>query len=803
MASSNTKIQHDHWLSQHLGIVERNEQDAIREESPGRSRNRPIIVPGEEAPPLIIVESRDISPLPRTNDSQMIDSPKSDRREGYSNFTDDPAHTNHSRHRSRTLSPQPRTKHGIAKINENAIIGSKSIESTNSEAVFNTNLAASNSGANSDAITTPRTNRNKIRSSTVAKTREINDNRSSGDLSPSLEQEINREVPNLSGMASSLTSASNDEYVQDTQYLPIMLQNRNAVIDLSKKSNYSVQQNEQITNTKTVSLQNCQRHNKIDKQTSHKKVNRVKRNDVTFTGEYPSTPMSTTTSTPDIICDALRTGSTVYGHLDTISSPLSYSLSGVLRDSSYDTASFFHDFHNLIDTSASQKSTLHITTMQPSPHVNVNTDGESITGNVFHSNVQQPHISSKRFMQARSFVDIDNDRSDQIVASYNGHHDIANHSILQLCTEDLMSDDSKRVHAALFRLYEVCTQMNDKTKACNIGMKSTLSVTSAFSTSTSVLNRIRFIKAGGHALIVGVMKKYENDITVQASACRLIQQLIVLDECNQHLSNSGSRDNNISGRSGGNGAFNELFSAVYGMDCVIAVLQRFNPPLRFGKGESDNNDDVYNLACGALAAIVCSSFKMIDRLLQNDASYVSIFIKAMHAPINEDLAGVNRVIFYILKQYPQYVNEIVAAGGIDEVIDEMKQFPDIVEVQYCGCSALGTILKKNSRMIMSSFPSNRSVVEYIVNDLDGAHWIVSAMKSFPFNEDIQGKGVIALCNITNKTNTVVSSSLKKAGGISAIGIALENFPNNQTVQNYGCMAIKMLLECATSIPSIE
>jgi hypothetical protein len=104
--------------------------------------------------------------------------------------------------------------------------------------------------------------------------------------------------------------------------------------------------------------------------------------------------------------------------------------------------------------------------------------------------------------------------------------------------------------------------------------------------------------------------------------------------------------------------------------------------------------------------------------------------------------------------------------------------------------------------------SDQSLVNYIVNQLDGAAVIVTALKAFPFNEDVQGKGVTALCNITlsvagMKAGVTIISSIKKAGGLSAIGIALENFPNNQTVQNHGCLAIKSILECAIVTSTVK
>ena len=826
MASSKALRDTD-WLTQyfhsnndHTGIdspqvsLPKKDQPHMRQESPGRSKYTPIIVPGEEAPPLIVVESRDISPAARKSGSCAEQgSPRSESYD-HQNHRRSSSRGNTYKSRSRTLSPQPRprTSHAVSKSDEN--LGSISdFVAAKQQVSYVAKIESKESAAQSDAVTTPHANgKGKADYSnrpTVASQPSI-----SGNISPTSDFDEEDVIPNVASMTSSLTSMdSKDDRVNEKHYLPSSLRQHNAL------TKHEISQS---LKNKNANLQHGeQRSRKSDKDESKKSVRttiskgqRHIKSDVSILGDYPSigTPIRTTLTTPDIIYDALNDGGTSCSQLDDNgTSMLSYNLSGALRGSSSDTASFFHDFQNPIIAPSSKNSpTRSSKLVGTSEAKNYNVDRPT-SKSFKKSHIPPPEgenqYARRQCAPTRSAIDNEND---EVVSTYSTVNDITNHSILQLCTEDLMSDNANRVGAALERLYEVCCFINDRN--VDETMNATSSVVSTSSASASVLNRIRFIKAGGHALIVGVMKKFIGNANIQAAACKLIRQLILMDEGNGQSSSTSINEQFSSNRNGNGGAFNELFSAVYGMDCVIGALQRFHSPM----SNRDNiNGDVYNLACGALVAIVCSSFKMVDRLLQHDTRYISIFLKAMHAPINKKTPGVNRVVYYVLKQFPQYVNEVVIAGGIEDVINEMKQCPDSMEVQYCGCAAIGTLLKKNSRMIMSTLSTHyaqryndQSVVDYIVNHLDGATAIVAALKAFAYNEDIQGKGVIALCNITmsaaaTKVNATIISSIKKAGGLSAIGIALENFPSNQTVQDHGCLAIKSLLEASIVAPTTK
>jgi hypothetical protein len=432
-----------------------------------------------------------------------------------------------------------------------------------------------------------------------------------------------------------------------------------------------------------------------------------------------------------------------------------HNLSEALRGSVVSDASVFNDFHNpsIDDLPEDSHSLL------PEPPSTVSRSGgrrsrpePAAADDVMSVSSATSSVLKQRLVlkgESRSF-----DSSEEM--SY--YHYVSRHSILQLCTEDLMSDNWKLVDYALYRLCEVCcTTTTIPSNHASLTPSSDINDIDQQHT-VAAANRIRFIKAGGHALIAGVMKKFATVADLQTSACRLIQNLFSLDQ---------------------EGAFKELFSSVYGLDCVLAAIHQFSGHAT--PKSSTNHDEVHRYACGALVAIVCSSFKMVQRLMQ-DPRNLRVFLEAMHYSTSDNVVGVCRVINYISK-YPDYHKAILNARGVEEMISEMKIYPESKRVQCSGCEALGNIVKSRT---------TSETVELIVNQLDGAHLIGMAMKTFPEWEDLQEKGAFALYQFS--AHQTVQAPIKKAAGLSALGIALENFPNNKSIQEYGCGAMKRLLQ---------
>lgn len=320
---------------------------------------------------------------------------------------------------------------------------------------------------------------------------------------------------------------------------------------------------------------------------------------------------------------------------------------------------------------------------------------------------------------------------------------VSKHSILQLCTEDLMSDNWKIVDYALHRLGEVC--------CCSSSNNSR----SAGEFKMAASNRIRFIKAGGHAFVAGVMKKFAQSTDIQISASKLIHQIAQLD-----------RDQDDS-------AFAELFASVNGLECVVNAIVR-------GEGDTSSNK-VHPHACAALTALVCGSPKMVRRLMQ-DARHLRIYFAAMKAEASKDQIGTCRVL-YLLSSQKGYCAEIVAAGGIDAIGLEMKNHLQEKVVQIFGCWALANLAEHTTA------GGCATAMQKV-----GCLAILMAMKTYPKEEKVQEKATLALFHVSK----FARQEIKQAGGLSTLGCSLETFPDVESIQQHGSATIKRLLESTPS-----
>lgn len=428
--------------------------------------------------------------------------------------------------------------------------------------------------------------------------------------------------------------------------------------------------------------------------------------------------------TSNILYQALRTGN---------SSTLSQTrLPGNLNQTMSATSDNFRDFHNPNVIYDSDDGTTTTTR-----------DTRSLTHRGPAAKQQRPLSPSEATTTATPF------NAGQLppksLRSYDSSEEMAfyrfvsKHSILQLCTEDLMSDNWKLVDYALYRLAEVC--------CCSSENAGELKLASS--------NRIRFIKAGGHGLLVGVMKKYSQLPDIQVSSTRLIHQMTLLDR-------EGDDTNN--------GAFAELFASVHGLECVIHAIEQF-PGTR---------DGVHPHACAALTTLVCSSPKMVRRLMQ-DVNHLRVYFAAMRSEsTGKEQIGTCRVL-YLLSSQQEYCREILEAGGVEAIGLEMKNHLQEKVVQIFGCWALANIAEHTK----SASPALRDV---------GSLAILMAMKTYPEEEKVQEKASIALFHLS----LVAPQEIKKAGALSSLGSSLENFPESESIQQFASATIKRLLETPPS-----
>jgi hypothetical protein len=350
---------------------------------------------------------------------------------------------------------------------------------------------------------------------------------------------------------------------------------------------------------------------------------------------------------------------------------------------------------------------------------------------------------------------------------------VSKHTILQIVTEDMLSDNRKLVAYGLYRLCELCcndnnTNNDDKTTASD--------------------HRMRFVKAGGHGILVGVMKKFAKSRDVQTSACRFVQNMILSDP---------------------ESPFVELFSSVNGLDVVLRSL-------------ACSDEEVRRYASGALISLVLAEpKKMIPRFMEEYPNFLGKFLQ--HTQQHHQLSATSYVkssfggalglcqMISCIAAYPQYHAHLIRSGGIEALMTAMQREENesVVEVFIVGFTALGYLLaaeqhwveKRQHRTSSSVNDNHFCVAEVIMNDLDGAPLICSAIKKFSNSEHLQERAIAVLyhCSQWKKASLVI----KQAGGLSAVGIALENFPQNANIQKMGYATMKFLLDSGRMSPVPE
>lgn len=115
-------------------------------------------------------------------------------------------------------------------------------------------------------------------------------------------------------------------------------------------------------------------------------------------------------------------------------------------------------------------------------------------------------------------------------------------------------------------------------------------------------------------------------------------------------------------------------------------------------------------------------------------------------------------------------------GGIDVVLNAMKNHNDNANIQKHGCHALCNLSYDDDE--------NKNIIQV----RDGIHIIIDAMKNHANIADVQENGCAVLCNLSFD-HTVNQGTILSLGGIHAIVDAMKNHINTASVQEFGCEAL--------------
>ena len=315
-------------------------------------------------------------------------------------------------------------------------------------------------------------------------------------------------------------------------------------------------------------------------------------------------------------------------------------------------------------------------------------------------------------------------------------HAVQHHSILELCTEDLMSNDTQTVASALERLIEICGE------------------------------GIQFTQCGGHAVLVGVMKKFSTHAGILVSACRLVQKLVTPS----HLSPSTQVPQSISEQSRSSNcenAFAALFLAVNGLECIMKLMEHGGP-----------QDDATVQAAKSLTQLLQVSSTAVERFLQSKHAMTYLRILREHRlSTNGTLC---RLLYQMsTKENQRGTDQAELRQGTERMVNlivaELNDCPDSRSVQVYGCATLANIFKITPECGNDGIPA-----------------ILRSMKLFGNDEIVLERAIAGLfycCRIPRHVDILKLQS----GGLSTVSLALECFPKNAVIQSRGSEIIKVLL----------
>jgi hypothetical protein len=130
------------------------------------------------------------------------------------------------------------------------------------------------------------------------------------------------------------------------------------------------------------------------------------------------------------------------------------------------------------------------------------------------------------------------------------------------------------------------------------------------------------------------------------------------------------------------------------------------------------------------------------------------------------------------------MDDLLAAGLCLAVVQAMNQHCDEMELQFKACVLLANL----------AFKSNEIAVDIIQWGGDVA--IVNVMKRFPLVEEIQHLACVTLNNVLVTTHEDGGryESVMAAGGIPALIAAMNNFPQDTQIGLFACFCLSKLTE---------
>ena len=141
---------------------------------------------------------------------------------------------------------------------------------------------------------------------------------------------------------------------------------------------------------------------------------------------------------------------------------------------------------------------------------------------------------------------------------------------------------------------------------------------------------------------------------------------------------------------------------------------------------------------------------------------------------------------------------IIKSGGMETTMAAMKLFPDDDDIQGKGCTAIGnafylchTKVWSPSKIVDYANPTIDKAMARFAHELNGIELVVRVMETFQNNASVQDQGCHVLQQLSNKQ--VLRGALKRGGTLSAVGEAAENH-DGDSLQSKAAAFFKNMFE---------
>ena len=245
---------------------------------------------------------------------------------------------------------------------------------------------------------------------------------------------------------------------------------------------------------------------------------------------------------------------------------------------------------------------------------------------------------------------------------------------------------------------------------------------------------------GGVLLIVGAMRRFPGNATLNQEACNLISYL--------------SFDSEL---------ITSIITTNEGIQLVLEAMKRF-----------EANENILMAACAALSGLTFNSLVGQGIVSRNDG--IRIVLNAMQKGEKPRLQEMACLALGTMCWNVELKAEVVNAGGIRCILKALEKHMSSPGVVKNACRALAQIA-------FNSEPYRNEM-----SAMGAISLILQAMELHPTHDRAQMHACVALSYLS-WTNEANATEIAHRNGFQLIVLAMKNHPMNHEVQEHGCRAL--------------